>query len=308
MNLKNNIYILLAAILLSGCDKDATNVKLPKDIKPYLIIHSFISPTDTFISVFVSKTTPIYGVRRSFRDYDPLPGATVKMREASGNWVSFQYDPTLGMYYAHRDSLNIIAGKSYILEVHASGFDQITSTCKVPENQVPDPHVDQISSKKEKMQWGDSVNVITVKTSWKDNPESGNYYRIEKRLIIQTSELNYNPITGLYDTLFNVHEQEGWERYFNKYFDDIQRNGQTISSIWKFQLWPSWTGIPDTVKAMKGFLLLCDENYYRYHVNLEKASESDGNPFAEPVVLKGNIEGGIGIFAAYLTKEFLIQL
>lgn len=305
--MKNIIYFFGILLFASSCQRDATNVKLPKDIKSLLIVHSFITPSDTLIAVCVSKSTPIYGAKRSWKDYEPLVGATVKMRLAGQNWKTFYFEANTGLYVIDRNDLPIISGQTYELEVTAKDFETVTASCTVPIGNVPDPKISQLEYKKEKQPWGDSIVTYSVKTSWQDAPETGNFYRIEKFLVVKSGFIDYDPITGQMDTVYRVAENRGWERYFNKFFDDETRNGSTISSTWKF--YPmSFGGMTDSVIEARGYLLLTDPQYYRYHINMEKALESDGNPFAEPVILKGNIEGGIGIFAAYLSKEFVIKL
>ncbi|WP_370469359.1 DUF4249 family protein [Nibrella viscosa] len=42
-----------------------------------------------------------------------------------------------------------------------------------------------------------------------------------------------------------------------------------------------------------------DLNYYHYHETLRRALRAVDNPFAEPLPLPGNIQGGLGCFAAF---------
>jgi len=47
------------------------------------------------------------------------------------------------------------------------------------------------------------------------------------------------------------------------------------------------------------FLASLSEDYYRYALTSSAANENEGNPFAEPVRIHSNVEGGYGIFAGY---------
>lgn len=55
-------------------------------------------------------------------------------------------------------------------------------------------------------------------------------------------------------------------------------------------------------------LLHVDENYYRYHDSILRQSESEGNPFAEPVPIPTNINGGLGCFGGYNRSTVVVKL
>ena len=56
------------------------------------------------------------------------------------------------------------------------------------------------------------------------------------------------------------------------------------------------------------YINLCttDVNYYNYHRSIFNFEE--GNPFTEPTPVYSNISGGVGIFAAYISKTTLFDL
>ncbi|WP_019988719.1 DUF4249 domain-containing protein [Rudanella lutea] len=55
-------------------------------------------------------------------------------------------------------------------------------------------------------------------------------------------------------------------------------------------------------------LLHTDETYYRYHEAIPRQQESDGNPFAEPVQIPSNINGGLGCFAGFNRRSVVLKL
>jgi hypothetical protein len=55
-------------------------------------------------------------------------------------------------------------------------------------------------------------------------------------------------------------------------------------------------------------LLHVDENYYRYHDSILRQDESEGNPFAEPVPIPTNINGGLGCFAGYNRSTVVVKI
>ena len=56
------------------------------------------------------------------------------------------------------------------------------------------------------------------------------------------------------------------------------------------------------------YLLRTDEAYFRYHGSLRRQDDIDGNPFAEPAPLYGNVTGGLGVFAAYVQTRVAVPL
>jgi hypothetical protein len=58
---------------------------------------------------------------------------------------------------------------------------------------------------------------------------------------------------------------------------------------------------------LKVYLLNTCKPYYQYHKSLENYNDGE-NPFAEPTPIYSNIEGGLGVFAAYLVDSAVIRL
>ncbi|MDX5319932.1 MAG: DUF4249 family protein, partial [Bacteroidota bacterium] len=50
-------------------------------------------------------------------------------------------------------------------------------------------------------------------------------------------------------------------------------------------------------------LMSLDEHLYKYQTTFDAAESAQDNPFAEPVIIYSNIEGGIGIFGG-LNRQF----
>ncbi|TAE22101.1 MAG: DUF4249 domain-containing protein [Cytophagales bacterium] len=55
-------------------------------------------------------------------------------------------------------------------------------------------------------------------------------------------------------------------------------------------------------------LLHVDENYYRYQDAIWRQGGSDGNPFAEPVPIPTNINGGLGCFGGYNRRSVVLKI
>jgi hypothetical protein len=65
---------------------------------------------------------------------------------------------------------------------------------------------------------------------------------------------------------------------------------------------------PTQPKNLYAYLAVTDRHYYLYHHSVIKHQEVDGNPFAEPVLIYSNIEGGLGVFSGYNQLKAVKQL
>lgn len=60
--------------------------------------------------------------------------------------------------------------------------------------------------------------------------------------------------------------------------------------------------------TLQAILLNTDAQYYHYHRSIEQFRDANGNPFAEPVLVPTNIQGGLGCFAAYNRTMLLLKV
>jgi len=71
--------------------------------------------------------------------------------------------------------------------------------------------------------------------------------------------------------------------------EDRLLNGQAVVLGTSYRFWPG-----DTVTAT---LYHIERAYYRFRQSVRDARNANGNPFAQPSAIYGNVQGGIGIFA-----------
>lgn len=109
-----------------------------------------------------------------------------------------------------------------------------------------------------------------------------------------------------------------------QYTSDLNQDGQSVTSpkgiipnYLNYTYFDSLSNgyyggnVPITKRpvSVNGMLLHVDKNYYDYHRTLQQQNDIDGNPFAEPVLISTNIEGGLGCFGAYnrTTKTVILN-
>ena len=300
--MKKLLFILLLAWMV-GCEMDAKNVKVPQ-AQSKLVVTGFISPQDTVIQVQVTQSSPIYGATQSSsQSIQPnIIDATVVLSDGVTS-VQLHYEPTkndpsfpskqTGNYVISAANLAVLPGKSYFLTVRTPDGREVKAACTVPL-QVNDAITTLLDS-------SDVANnpnypnpyprkEYTLTVDWQDTPGEGDYYRIFAEIPLYQSQV---PGTGTKSTIYAPINFEQAEEFFK---DEGNDGGKFIVKSTRF----SQSHVPGTTKAERKvnvYLLTTDKNYYQYHRNLSNNSED--NPFAEPTLVFSNIEGGLGVFAAY---------
>lgn len=280
---KRIIYTLIFGLLVAftACEKEVTNIKLPQ-ASSKLVVTSFISPQDTLLRVSVVESVPAIG--KSTLSSNTIRNATVIMSSGDRS-VTFTYHDTVQAYVADADALPIVQGNTYALEVVDTKGRKVEATCTVPINQ---PVGVEMAIDSAKSDYSDFMQYYMT-LSWQDTPGEINYYRIFAE--IATTQGNHTPFP----------QRIYFEGSYNdiSLFTDNRLDGAKFSSsrgsIWK----PSYNPDYPTTNTLFGYLLNTDEHYYRYHQSLNNNYNTDGNPFAEPVLLYSNMNGGLGVFASY---------
>ena len=90
------------------------------------------------------------------------------------------------------------------------------------------------------------------------------------------------------------------------FFSDERQDGQLFASQGRF-VHPVQDSLPSPY-YLKAHLSITDRPYYLYHESIAKQNNAADNPFAEPVFLYTNVQGRIGIFAAYNQMEVIKKI
>ncbi len=132
--------------------------------------------------------------------------------------------------------------------------------------------------------------VVTVR----DVAGQANFYRYQMTRMIDTSVAGAN-IKLKSDCL--GHDSILYTEIGRTVFDDIGLDGGLV----KMTVEPAFTH----KKGVKGVIRIqtLDENTAAFYNNVDNQKVSTYNPFVEPVFLKTQIDGCIGIFGAYILSE-----
>lgn len=273
MKASYRIFPLLFLLLLSlACTEEVDPGKLGlKD--ELLVVNSLISPEQDTLSVQVSISRPLFGELPQYgSDDDLVTDATVSLTDGNTT-INLVYNEEFQLYMARANQLPIVSGQTYTLQVVA-GERTATAQCTVP---LSVPLLDV------RVNTGQDFEQRVV-LSWLDPGAEENYYRVRA-------------------TQQDVLGREYGTAYFEdeEFHSDVTTNGAGISARGEIYLVPE-----RQFNWLVGELITCDENYFLYHRNNNRFDNED--PFSEPTLTHTNVEGGTGIFGAYVIRQLAITI
>jgi Domain of unknown function (DUF4249) len=288
MNKRTNITIpsLLFIGLLSSCEL-VINVDLPPQ-KQKLVVNSVFN-TDSLLIVSVTQSRHILDDQNFF---SPVDNATLSVTDETGTVFGFA-GLSQGLY---KSTFSPAPGKIYFLRVEAGGFDPVTAVTRAPDLvPIVDAEIDY-----SEVQNGTVNPRIPVKIAFRDPGDQKNYYeaKVFRRLAVQytdsSQEIIYDTLNFMMPVLYQDSNQE--ER--TSVFVDTFFNGEeyTLESNLPNSGSYGWGG---TVVEDKIVLINISPEYYDYLTTRNLQQNTDGDPFAQPVLVFSNIENGFGIFAGY---------
>ncbi len=281
--------IPLFGFVFNACEDMVSNVSVP-EYSPKLVVFSYISPSDSIITVKVKKSSPVFGTNTNNPETITVTDANVVISNGLNSktipYVSNYYNDFEGAYIISQRDFAIYAGQSYKLEVSSPGGFYVTSSCfvpAIPETEVAVDHVDSFD-------YG-GIWVFRANFHFKDIPEIENYWRLSasrKAINPSTLQMEY------YDVKFDIGDY---------LVSDAGKDGSNISYLTnEFEVIND--GNPNFIID----LFAIDYQYYIFHKEADLAGDDYGNPFSEPVVMISNINGGLGLFSAYNKRTYSFNL
>jgi hypothetical protein len=288
MKLKRiSIFLIFLLIGLSGCEKelDASFVSSEKQ----LVIQGYICPQDTLIQIAVGLNKVLGETVGNI--YRPITDAKVILSEGSKS-VKLSLLKTLrtdslnnwSRYGVSAKEFSIESGKTYNISVSYNNMPNAQAKCTIPSNAVDEKNI--VLDIGTETYNGEVYKNFNVK--WKDFNDPEDYY-------------SWNAITNL-----NV-DQNGkstWYgyRYSTYYQTDIYKNGQTLFGENQIKVLGSNQKYSDK-SYIEVHMCHTDKTYHDYNISIIRQQQNKGSALPESIALRGNIEGGLGVFAGYnLTK------
>lgn len=278
--MKNTIYILLGFLLFSACSKEIT-LNLP-DYDSKLVVNGELN-TDQIIDFEVSRSLPIMQVTDSSGYL--IKTATVQVFE-NGNLLGN------ANYFSGRYQLNYKpkAGQSYTIKVNAAGYPNAESQIKMA-NAFP-----MTVNYKDSIGLDDfGFKIGEIKLNFSDNINTEDYYKL---LITY-----YNAATTVWfpfdinsnDIVFLNNDKLADGGYL---FSDRTFSGKSKSLTFKVPFGLA-TGSPKFVVSLKQF----SAEYNDYLQAIDQYRQNGNGTSNDPIILKSNVNGGIGMIGAVINKK-----
>lgn len=297
--------LLLTCLLATGCES-VLEIALPEE-SPKLVLNAILIPDSTLVCQ-VSKSQNVL-------DNAPLENIGNAVITVQRNGQAFETIQTVtqGAFGSsfYKGIHAVLPTGQYTFTVTAPGSDSISAGATIPD-EVPIISIDTTTILLD----GESRKQVAV--HFKDPPGT-HYYQI------LLYELNYiyvydslwnlvdsfpgNPQTAGFNTtdmMFNA-KDDFWDK--GAVFSDEAFDGRN----YVFNLLPQGKNFVEIgpKSFYRTFLVQLNcisRDYYRYLKSSILYQESNGNPFAQPVQVYGNIDGGYGIVGAQHSSNRFIEL
>lgn len=257
------LWSILFLLLCFNCKK----VEIDKNL-PQVSISSIISPSDSLISVFITKVIPV-GETYSF-DIPVIQTANVNISNGvTKKELIFNKESKT---YTIENNFFIESGKEYKLTVTIA--EKIyTANTLIPEN------ISEIYCSANT--YSDYATLIC---NWQDPSETENYYN----LIAENGQAQ----NGVFFPISWENGSNVWETQ-----DEIL-NGEKISSPIGYLNNISPNLLPLNVNVK---LLNMDKVYYEYSKKIRKRTETGGffSKLAAPIIFQSNFNNALGFFGSY---------
>ena len=293
----------LSAFLLLGCGEDffdsVTEIEIPEH-EPQLVVRGGFNANYLKYGSFV-KVSHTLGILDS-TEFNEINDATVQFYEEDILKSTFEeYDNS---WYRGEIS-DLKANTNYTLKVSSPTYGNVAITQQLP-NQVAvttatyeaDAAVDR---------YGDRGDEVTIQ--FQDPAGEQNYYAIDAVATYRFENpdtsfiIDYSVYASPVDPLLEDLDQ--------LYLTDASFDGEMYTTRISIELMETIIYndiISQPIEAITVRLTSISEDRYLFQKTLSAYQDNQDNPFAEPVVVHENIEGGSGIFTLSVTDKFSIDL
>jgi len=290
--MKYLILISISILVFTSCEKEISIDQ--KEFSPKIVLNSIInSENDTIIVELSESRDMLYD---KF-DFPPIKDATIKLYD--NNIFAGTLTELFDGYYILPYS--VIPNHTYRLEVSNTNLDNVTASTTVPTPAVINDFTVTLNSNLKA-----NINVV-----FQDPAGESNFYGIEISRLDSTLDT-----TGYYGG-YSISDYACSNSTAIEYPAANGIDGANCTNLFLFsdKLFAGstftfncynentfWNTPPEELGLFTKIwvnLKTINEDYYQYQLSTNLALENYGNPFAEPVRIYSNVEGGFGIFGSY---------
>lgn len=293
--------ITVLLLFLASCES-LTEVEIPRE-PDMLVIGSLFNP-DSVLSVRVTKTFFVLeGVDRRDRN---VSNAKVSLFEA-GSFVRELNLATNKLNFETRVYTSEFIpsqGTEYSIEVSAPGFEPIEAYGTIPTK----IKIDEVVLAPTLVAIEDGDPAIRAEITFTD-PKGENYYELLVNFVYESGndldssffrQISPMPLSPDVSSEFDLLIDDPY--ILSLYYDDRLFDG----SRHKLTFFIKGFNVNSYNDKFNKFALKIDiilrhisKEHYQYGITLRLQEEISDDPFAEPVQVFGNVNGGLGIFAGF---------
>ncbi|SOD96146.1 DUF4249 domain-containing protein [Spirosoma fluviale] len=309
------LITLLAVIgMFTGCSSLRNEVD-PSQLgfaAPKLVVTSYLSPQDTNLAVKVTRSKTVVSDDSLDTGGSNVTNATVTLAEGNRS-VTLRYnspnspvDSLKQPYYsASARLLPIVAGRTYTLTVVTPNGERATSTCTIPAPVRPTAVTFDSTTEN---QGRSLLRRYYVLARWQDPPAQANYYQVTGFFQYTTKcdscgakQVGATQLSISDDNrgLFSDAGVDGTQMISGKAY--VSSTPFTSNQLTNF--YGQYRNATVTVNLMS-----VDQHYYQFQEAVIRQRRVRNNPFAEPVLIPSNIQGGLGCFAGYNNATLILRL
>ncbi|MEQ9402382.1 MAG: DUF4249 domain-containing protein [Cyclobacteriaceae bacterium] len=322
-------YIILILILfILSCEQNV-DPELPV-FEQRAVVTSIIHP-DSAITVFLTENISVLSTKRpgsvtgsriDLYENDLFLGSLEETTINPSEYESQYIDTLRGVY---KMDYYPKAGSTYRMEADNEKYPDITAITEIPEQTsdfevvISDPQIIQIFDESESYESviAEYVANITIKDSPGINyyavsllfksTDIDQYFNSAGEEICELSSRIFEQDFTSNSIIFELGESSGFENEAGEVFNDDLFENQNFEFQITFRVWGSRSLACGEMIYSDTFMIQLrslSEEYYQYMATttLQKAVLED--PFAEPVQIYSNIEGGLGVFGGYNFETF----
>ena len=266
--MKKVLIYTLFVLSIYSCETVLENVPVP-DIPQKAVVFGSIEVESSYHTLRVTKSKPILNNSTS-SGFDAIPDATVTVTSGGQNYI-YVFNPAMETY-EYRGVIDLSSGEAQ-LAVNTISLGSLTSRVIVPTKfgaytLVVDSVVREYET--------EYAVQFTIPAS-----DNAAYYRIDGYSTYATDTFSS------YST--------------NEYHTNEDALDQELKVKTAFYEWDDKNGSSSNLYVR---LSRISEEYYTYGKALENYEPN--NPFAEPIPLPNNVEGGLGIFG--ISRSRIIKI
>lgn len=289
------VFVIGLATLFFSCDEDGAfkkevKVDLNRDF-PKTAIYYNLEPYKEEQAVYVYSTKSI----SDKSDPEAIAGASVKLIKDNKQVVFTEGVDNGSVIYEADGPIDLQPNDTLLLEVITPDNKTLRATEVIPA-------IPKIEILEDKITWEvrtygtykDSSATLTVKFRITDVKDQENFYSFGMNQYYTSGS---DTIRRYYNIRYDPDDPSLEETSFGQFLPDrLFQNSSIVKTVQFPYLFRN--------NVSKEFIAFShSKEKYRLGVDLVKYRDNDENPFAEPIVIYSNVEGGTGHFVASSTIE-----